>query len=350
METLPFEGACVLVLGNGARAQRARALLVDAGATLASRFGREVTYVVIDRSVPSGDPAIAAARAAAVPVLTTAELQEHPAMAELATVVRAPSRGVPPLRSRPNLPVRPVPGPAVPPPPSYRPVPPRVTDLNGFDSGLGWSLAPFLTGGLATPFVTGYAAAQLRSRFLAMCTLGYLGAWLVTFSAVFFGQTDLAVMAGVFTWLTNWLGGSAHAFVLGRRIRESRRAEAEENALPGGVAHPGNAAALAGVAQRRRLRAEARTIVDNDLAAARELGIGRPDLPRRFDDGGLIDVNSAPIAVLRRLPGVDAQVAEAIVHHRETDGPFETTAEVVLHTTIDPRKVDQFDELAVYLI
>jgi hypothetical protein len=31
---------------------------------------------------------------------------------------------------------------------------------------------------------------------------------------------------------------------------------------------------------------------------ARELRIGRPDVPRQFDDGGLVDLNHAPVPVL----------------------------------------------------
>src|SRR5690606_39982870 len=39
---------------------------------------------------------------------------------------------------------------------------------------------------------------------------------------------------------------------------------------------------------------------------AKRLAIGRPDLPRQFDDGGLIDLNHAPEHVLTSLPGVSA--------------------------------------------
>ncbi len=55
---------------------------------------------------------------------------------------------------------------------------------------------------------------------------------------------------------------------------------------------------------------------------ARQLGIGRPDLPNQFEDGGLIDVNEAPEAVLRTLPGVSAEHATLIVADRSHRGPF----------------------------
>jgi hypothetical protein len=44
---------------------------------------------------------------------------------------------------------------------------------------------------------------------------------------------------------------------------------------------------------------------------AAELRIGRPDLPRHFDDGGLIDVNTVPAQVLSRLPGLRPEEAES---------------------------------------
>jgi SARP family transcriptional regulator, regulator of embCAB operon len=61
---------------------------------------------------------------------------------------------------------------------------------------------------------------------------------------------------------------------------------------------------------------------------ARQLGIGRPDLPNQFDDGGLIDINDAPEAVLRRLPGVSAEHAALIVADRAHRGPFRSVEDV----------------------
>jgi hypothetical protein len=45
-------------------------------------------------------------------------------------------------------------------------------------------------------------------------------------------------------------------------------------------------------------------LLGRDPAVAAELRIGRPDLPRNFDDGGLIDVNTVPAQVLSRLLGL----------------------------------------------
>jgi hypothetical protein len=58
----------------------------------------------------------------------------------------------------------------------------------------------------------------------------------------------------------------------------------------------------------------------SDPSLARELGVGRPDLRRGFDDGGLVDLNSAPAAVIAQVCGIDPQQAETIVAARQGRG------------------------------
>jgi hypothetical protein len=77
----------------------------------------------------------------------------------------------------------------------------------------------------------------------------------------------------------------------------------------------------------RQTWAETRRLYARQLAAehpqiARQLGIGRPDLASEFEDVGLIDVNDAPEAVLRTLPGVSPEHAALIVADRTHRGPF----------------------------
>jgi hypothetical protein len=68
--------------------------------------------------------------------------------------------------------------------------------------------------------------------------------------------------------------------------------------LAPGVAR--NFQAIENIGLRRKLRDRARQIVSQNPELARELMIGRPDLPRTYDDGGLIDANYAPVEVLVR--------------------------------------------------
>ena len=74
-----------------------------------------------------------------------------------------------------------------------------------------------------------------------------------------------------------------------------------------------------GLDPRRRY---ARQLAAEHPQIARQLGIGRPDLPNQFEDGGLIDINDAPEPVLCTLPGVSAEQAGLIVADRTHRGPF----------------------------
>jgi Helix-hairpin-helix motif len=67
-------------------------------------------------------------------------------------------------------------------------------------------------------------------------------------------------------------------------------------------------------------RAEARRLAREEPARALEMGVGRPD--RDGFDGGLIDLNNAPVAVIEELAGVNRELAERIVSTREKVGGF----------------------------
>ncbi len=49
---------------------------------------------------------------------------------------------------------------------------------------------------------------------------------------------------------------------------------------------------------------------------------GQPTATTPALDGGLVDLNQADVAELEELPGVGPVLAERIVAHRETNGPF----------------------------
>jgi hypothetical protein len=86
--------------------------------------------------------------------------------------------------------------------------------------------------------------------------------------------------------------------------------------------------ALARAMAARHRREESRKLWTSDPALARELGIGRPDLARGFDDGGLVDLNAAPAALIARICGIDPQQAEAIVTARTARGGYFNLGEV----------------------
>ena len=69
-------------------------------------------------------------------------------------------------------------------------------------------------------------------------------------------------------------------------------------------------------------REQALTLLDHHPQIARELGIGRPDLARVFNDGGLVDINAVPEHILAALPGVTVPQAQQIVARRRATGGF----------------------------
>jgi hypothetical protein len=118
-------------------------------------------------------------------------------------------------------------------------------------------------------------------------------------------------------------------------------------AVPGYPPMPGYHQAPA-VSADAVLRNQARQIATYQPALARTLGIGRPDLPRQFDDGGLIDLNSAPAEWLGTLPGVTRQQADAVVLSRTQHGRFRLVDELWTRGLLSPGLAPQLaDRLVV---
>lgn len=78
--------------------------------------------------------------------------------------------------------------------------------------------------------------------------------------------------------------------------------------------------ALAAALEVRERRATARQIADRDPLLARDLKIGRPDLVRTYDDGGLVELNSAPASVIADVCDLDRATGEAITAARRSGG------------------------------
>jgi len=204
-----------------------------------------------------------------------------------------------------------------------------------------WTLIPLFTCGVATPFMLAYAAARLRSRALAAATAGYgagLVIWITVaghYPAIPFWADALAVTG----WLATWLGGTVHAFALRRRLFGPRPNTGER----------ANEEAVAKAMFRRMLREKARELAERDPSLARELRIGRPDLPREYDDGGVVDVNHAPASVIATLPGMTPHLAEEVVRVRERLGRFVSAEDVAVAVNLSPHVVPELAEYTVYL-
>lgn len=111
-------------------------------------------------------------------------------------------------------------------------------------------------------------------------------------------------------------------------------------------ADPAVAEALAA----RTRRQVARDLAARDPLLAHDLRIGRPDLPRKYDDGGLVDLNSAPADVIARACGVDTASADKIVTARDTrDGAFAAVDEVFLVAELAPATWDKIRDKAILI-
>jgi hypothetical protein len=100
---------------------------------------------------------------------------------------------------------------------------------------------------------------------------------------------------------------------------------------------------------RRARRLEARRILERDPGLARELLIGRPDLPRRFDDGGLVDVNHVPVAVIAALPGLTPELAEQIVQARDQHSGFAFFEELAAYADLPDGLAEELSERLVFV-
>lgn len=239
-----------------------------------------------------------------------------------------------------------------------------------------WFLAfvPLLCLGMLTAPLFAVAAARARSLWLTASAVGYTATTVVMFVTA--GSSDpLADTAFTVTTMVNMFGGTVHALLVRGRVVRGRpphpgvhpgvaHAPAGPYAAPAGtyppppfptppgppppgapslVADPVVRAALA----RRERRQQARRIVTDDPQLASELRIGRPDLPREFDDGGLVDVNNVPTDALTSLPGISPELAGQIA--RAAAAADLTSAEdLVVYADLPPGLAESLREYVIF--
>jgi Helix-hairpin-helix motif len=199
--------------------------------------------------------------------------------------------------------------------------------------GLGWAFIPVLTCGFGTAPAFVYAAFRSGSPRYGAVAVGYGAA---TSASIVF----LSVLPplGALLLMITWIVGGVHAFAVRPKLYPPRTPRDRLNQ------HAVDAARY-----RRVLRAEARKLVADDPGLAHDLGIGRPDLQRVYDDGGLIDVNHAPSQVLATLPGMTDELVERIVELRSEHGTFVSAEELALDAELPPDVVPGIAEYGIFL-
>ncbi|WP_422743859.1 BTAD domain-containing putative transcriptional regulator [Micromonospora sp. WMMD754] len=101
--------------------------------------------------------------------------------------------------------------------------------------------------------------------------------------------------------------------------------------------------------QRRLRREQARYLLHHYPSARRDLRIGRPDLLREFDDGGLVDVNAVPDTVFATLPGLTAEQRRQVAVDRWLRGPYGSLEELVVRCQLPPAATGALREVLLFL-
>ncbi|THV40789.1 ComEA family DNA-binding protein [Glycomyces buryatensis] len=230
-------------------------------------------------------------------------------------------------------------GPYVPPTNS-----PKRTTTNFSRSGtILWALLPLLTCGLGTPIAFAIALSRRRTTNTLIGLIVYSATLIAACGIMgsFGDQAPSGVDAMNIAFIgLGTLGATGHLFVIRPSVWEKpARPQVPVARLEGTEV----------VDRARHLREQARRTVDADPMLAKRLGIGRPDLPRQFDDGGLVDLNHAPAHVLAGLPGVTITSARQIQDWVARSGPFGSLGEVLLVIEISPTFEHHLREYVVFI-
>jgi hypothetical protein len=211
-----------------------------------------------------------------------------------------------------------------------------------------WASVPVWSIGFLSfvPFLM-YAISRPGRRNWAVFA-GYLAATVVMCVALGAAGSNSAATAAVGGYIIALAGCAAvHAAVLFRPGRGP-----DDGGMPGGPQAPSprqrNQAAVAQARDRIERRKDARHLVATNPALARDLMIGRPDLPRVYDDGGLVDVNHVPAAVLLSGLGLTEDEMRDVLTARRNLGRFTSADELCAYTQLSPGRVDELRELMIF--
>jgi DNA uptake protein ComE-like DNA-binding protein len=189
---------------------------------------------------------------------------------------------------------------------------PRLGHSWGIRLGTLWlPLVPFVSAGTLSWAAAGYGAARLRSPLQGLAAAAYFALAVVVFAT---GDPNSTEYSSTISLAAILPGGTVHGVVLRTRVLRLRASLSDP---------------LVELARVRRSRRQsARHILAREPALAGDLRIGRPDLPRQYDDGGLIDINHVPEHVLTTALGITPEQARRIVTERQRTGGFSSVEEI----------------------
>jgi hypothetical protein len=154
------------------------------------------------------------------------------------------------------------------------------------------------------------------------------------------------ILGGLGLLFSIWIGWCAHRVPLGAPD-SAPVANSTGEGKPGSIT-AANEAVIRDSRDRLLARRKALAIVRDNPDLATELRIGRPDLPRSFDDAGLVDVNHVPASFLVELPGIDAPLAERIVAARDEVGGFVSISDLEITLELASMTISQVKEHLIF--
>ena len=252
---------------------------------------------------------------------------------------------VPPRAEPVSASPQPIPGSA----PGSAPVPagPRSTAASAAGTSrlgrLGWASVPVWSLGFLAfaPFLRLAMARRGRKDWAVFA--GYLLAVILEIVVVSVAGTsgDSSAAAGGLVILLMG-GGAVHSYLAfgGDPARAAVSGPATAERL--------NREALATARSRMERRREAREIASKNPVLCRELRIGRPDLAREYDDGGLVDVNQVPGEFLQSGLGLSADEAAAVMAVRDKIGRFTSADEVTTYAQLPPDRLDDVRDWMIF--
>lgn len=226
-----------------------------------------------------------------------------------------------------------------------------------------WTLASLLSFGLANSGLFFYAALKCRRLLDWLAEGGYLTSLVVFVIASQRDRDDAFDTTAAALFFTTWIVGAGHAFTVRRSVFTPT--EGDPPALtPYGTGAYGTGTYGTGSGERlagptidpaitralgaRERRAQARQILAEDPRLASDLGVGRPDLGRGYDDGGLVDVNTAPESLLASRLELDEVTTERIATARAAISGFISAEEIAVLADISSGTLDRIGDRIVF--
>jgi hypothetical protein len=208
-----------------------------------------------------------------------------------------------------------------------------------------WASVPIWSIGFLSfvPFLA-YAVIRRRPKDWAVFA-AYLAAtvaMIVALASVKTGSSGSAAVGGFIVVLAGC--AAVHAAIV---FRPSRGLSPLGTSMPLSPRQR-NREAVAQAKGRIECRKDARHLVTTNPSLARDLRIGRPDLPREYDDGGLVDVNHVPAAALAAPLGLSAAEVSDVLAARDKLGTFASADELCAYTSLTPDRVDELRDFMIF--